>query len=847
MKTPFPLLRWLGLLATTWTLAGATASAATALVSFGFDEGGGTRTTDSLNSLSGVPGDPANPPTFVTDSPSGRAGDSAMKFENGQYLTVEDPDTRMQFDRANPNFTLQAWVKFDGNPAGRMVFFYTGGPGGAVSFSVNTDRTVFVTTLAVADVSSQAAIPDDAGWHHIAVVHENGKELRFYVDGTLADTVAYTGGMHFARTQKFFSIGGEWNGALRYTGLVDRLKITSGMLTPEELDAKAAPPVGLVDFPFDEGSGTRVGDRINGLTGVPGAPANPPTFVTDSPSAQAGDTAISFENGQYFTVEDPDTRMQFDPGNPNFTLQAWVKFDGNPAGRMVFFYTGGPGGAVSFSVNTDRTVFVTTLAIADVSSQAAIPDDGGWHHIAVVHENGKELRFYVDGTLGHTAEYTGGMHFARTQKFFGIGAEWNGALRYTGLLDRLKVTSGILAPEQLDFQKIPPAGAGLTVGRASVSPFGFSVSVNDSGSTLANTNTVTLTFNGATVSPSSVTKSGTTTTIAYTAANPPLPSGSTNTATMSIKDNQGRSYSTSETFVVARYGTLPAAAGLPDSAVDKSKKGFRIRSYQIEGGERTGTIAYNEQVLAGALGDNLANLDDAGGVDATGYFTWPGVINFDTDPLAQNGYFNDPDFTASTFAGIPGLNGSLEEFAQEFITALEFDVPGMYTMVVNTDWTGFPNESDGFQVRSGTEPTNATSSVVLGFFDALAPAGPDRGVANSPFLVYVPKAGIYPFRLLYFQTAGTANLEWFTTDADGVRALIGDAANAKSVPAYYQWTTPPSAPDLSLARSATGIVITFSGTLQSADSVTGTWADVAGTSPLNVPTTSAGKFYRAKR
>jgi hypothetical protein len=96
--------------------------------------------------------------------------------------------------------------------------------------------------------------------------------------------------------------------------------------------------------------------------------------------------------------------MQFDKNNPSFTLQAWVKFDGNPAGRMVFFYSGGPGGAVSFSVNTDRTVFVTTLAIADVPSQAAIPDDGAWHHIAVVHENGKELRFYVDVVLGDTKE-----------------------------------------------------------------------------------------------------------------------------------------------------------------------------------------------------------------------------------------------------------------------------------------------------------------------------------------------------------------------------------------------------------------------------------------------------------
>ena len=177
-------------------------------------------------------------------------------------------------------------------------------------------------------------------------------------------------------------------------------------------------------------------------------------------------------------------------------------------------------------MNTDRTVFITTLAIADVSSQAAIPDDGAWHHIAVVHENGKELRFYVDGVLGDTVAYTGGMYFSRTQKLFSLGSEWNGALPFTGSLDRLKITSGMLTPAQLDYQKVPAAGtAGLTMGRPSVSPFGFSMSVTEVGGSVADTNTIALTFNGAKVTATTVTKSGATTTINYTAPNSPAPLG----------------------------------------------------------------------------------------------------------------------------------------------------------------------------------------------------------------------------------------------------------------------------------------------------------------------------------
>lgn len=824
------------------------ASAATPLLDFEFDEGSGTRVTDSVNSLSGGPGDPANPPTFITGSPSGRPGDSAVEFAAGQYFVVDDPDTRVQLDQANPAFTLQAWVKFSGNPAGRMVFFYSNGPGGAISFSVNNNRTVFVTTLGIADVPSAAAIPDDEAWHHIAVVHEPGLELRFYVDGVLGDSVPYTSGVNFTRTQRLFSIGAEWNGALQYTGAVDRLRVTSGTLTPEQLDFHAVPPTALVDFQFDEGSGTQVTDNINSLVGNPGNAANPPTFETAAPSGQTGDSAVHFEPGQYFVVDDPDTRVQFSPTRPDFTLQAWVKFDGTPAGRMVFFYSNGPGGAVSFSVNNNRTVFVTTLGIADVPSAAAIPDDGEWHHIAVVHESGLELRFYVDGVLGDTVPYTSGVNFTRTQRLFSIGAEWNGALQYTGSVDRLKVTSGILAPEQLDYQKVPPAGdAALVIGRPSITPFNFSVGVTEVGGSVADPATIALTFDGAPVTPTSVTKRGATTTISYDIPNAPLPSASTHAASLTIKDRRGVSYSGSSTFVVATYGTLPGSAALPASAVDLTKKGFKIRTYQIEVSTQEGTIAYNESLLAGELGDNIAWLEDAGGVDAQGFFTWTDVLNFDTAIPSGNGYFVDPDYPTFSFPGIPGLWGTLDNFALEILAVLDFKTVGMYSMAVNTDWTGFPNATDGYQVRVGRDPVDAASSVVLGFFDALAPAGPERGLANNPFQFYVATPGIYPFRLMYYQTAGSANLEWFMLNPDGTRTLINDAVKPDAIPAYYQWTVPAAAPTLSATRTATGLTITFEGTLQSADAVNGPWADMAGASPMTISATGPMKLYRAKR
>ena len=224
--------------------------------------------------------------------------------------------------------------------------------------------------------------------------------------------------------------------------------LLAACLASLSLVASAATPI--LNFDFNETSAAAVKESVNGLTGTPSDPA--PTMVTDSPSGQANDLAVNFDTGQKITVDDPEMKMSLDQGDPSFTLQAWVKFSGNPSTRAVFFYNNGPGAAISFSVNTDRTVFVTTLGILDASSAAAIPDDDKWHHIAVVHQNGVELRYYVDGVLGDTRAYTSGVIFTRTETSFTLGSEPNGGLQYVGSLDRLKVTSGALPVDELDFK-----------------------------------------------------------------------------------------------------------------------------------------------------------------------------------------------------------------------------------------------------------------------------------------------------------------------------------------------------------------------------------------------------------
>jgi hypothetical protein len=81
-------------------------------------------------------------------------------------------------------------------------------------------------------------------------------------------------------------------------------------------------------------------------------------------------------------------------------------------------------------------------------------------------------------------------------------------------------------------------------------------------------------------------------------------------------------------------------------------------------------------------------------------------------------------------------------------------------------------------------------------------------------------------------------------NADGLKlfdAAVSWAANITVKP-------PAQVPKLSAARTVSGLTLTFDGALQSADSVTGPWTDVANAkSPLTIAPAGGQKFYRAKQ
>ncbi|MGC8990088.1 MAG: PA domain-containing protein, partial [Verrucomicrobiia bacterium] len=154
---------------------------------------------------------------------------------------------------------------------------------------------------------------------------------------------------------------------------------------------------------------------------------------------------------------------------------------------------------------------------------------------------------------------------------------------------------------------------------------------------------------------------------------------------------------------------------------------------------------------------------------------------------------------------------------------------------------------DGDKIKTGLA-SGVTASITPDTTPALGEFDGGRGASDTLFYFIVPKAGLYPFRCVWYEGNGGANIEWFSVTSSGQKILINDADNPAALKSYYARTAQPQPKPVisSIALKNGNVVITYTGVLQAADEVIGPYSDVAGTSPQTIAPTAAKKFYRAR-
>ncbi len=335
-------------------------------------------------------------------------------------------------------------------------------------------------------------------------------------------------------------------------------------------------------------------------------------------------------------------------------------------------------------------------------------------------------------------------------------------------------TGGNNQNQHVDNIKIITIPAALAqVGNATSFPDGFTLMINDSGSSVVNPGSITATLNGTAAIPLAVTKAGAATTVIYHGFPTLLPAGSTNTIVLAVRDTNNNDVGATRTFVVGPYKTIPAGDAI--TGVDTTKTGFRLLPWQS--GNEPNQLYWTEEQLIGLHGANDADLTLA--TDG-GYIDFTGVLNFNITPAVNGGgdagsFRTGAGYPDSLFPGIPGANALNGNSALEALMFLKFPAAGLYTLVVNSD--------DGFRVTEGKNPKDRFA-LRLGEYNG------GKGDSDVAFPVAVVSAGIYPVRLIWENGNGEAgngaNLEWFSIK-DGVKYLINDPdpTNTTGVAAYY--------------------------------------------------------------
>lgn len=431
-----------------------------------------------------------------------------------------------------------------------------------------------------------------------------------------------------------------------------------------------------------------------------------------------------------------------------------------------------------------------------------------WHRVAFAVDTTNTISMFIDGTkVGEQAAPAG------LDGRFSIGSGFN-------LFDDANTNSqaGYIASLQFQDQKLPdgliallggPVAKGILTGpppnpyvvseapvsdlrfpsRSTVPPNPLLKIVLNDGTTTVNTNTVQLKFNGAAV-PATVVRTAPTTVISYQVTNF-LDVASTNAVVLTYQDSAGAALGVQYAFIVGPYVALPAsAAGALGSA---NTRGF---VYRVAQAPATATVANSfvraQQQLDGTLLDtnglpfaNEAALTGTGSQPDGSFFidqfeANKGTVAFD---LTGAAFYHLPAFTIFSFPGIPGVNGSSDNFADETLAYLQLSA-GSYTFGVNVGIGRVddpPGADDGYELFCGANPRDQFATLVGQFVRTGSNFGDTQN--TNEFTFVVPVDGVYPFRLVHWQTHQSSDLGWYYVDpSTGARTLINDPAG--TIPAF---------------------------------------------------------------
>jgi len=223
--------------------------------------------------------------------------DTALSFDGGDFVSIPDKPAFHQIEAAD-SVTIEAWIMVNGYPQGWFPIAdkYRTATGFGWAFQIYGGPSPNMQFVGgIGPTASVSFTPQLGVWTHVAVAYKRSEGvLRFYVNGTLIGSPAYSADIQTTDSGAFYIGYGPSGGAEYALGRIDEVRLWSRALSSSEIAAYyhtrlSGNESGLVAYwRFDEGAGLLVSDSsASGLIGGLGTAPRTPTWVLPGALASA--------------------------------------------------------------------------------------------------------------------------------------------------------------------------------------------------------------------------------------------------------------------------------------------------------------------------------------------------------------------------------------------------------------------------------------------------------------------------------------------------------------------------------------------------------------------------------
>lgn len=408
-------------------------------------------------------------------------GGSGAAENDGHVRIVGSDDTHFG---DSDTFTVSLWVRAaDLNIQWQAIFAH----GEQSEYRIARFRSTSSAALSVGttNVGGSADI-GDGNWHHIVAINEAGVSSRLYIDGVLEASDSALDIVDDLTSDLLIGANPEVASRREWDGWIDDAALWNRALTSTEIAEIYNGGTGKsIDAFFEElgEDGVQVGmtaywdfdgdlvDSAESLYGAASTVADDGVFDgangTDGISYDVGlfgSQALLFNGGSGAAAQDGHVRVtgsadtHFE-GLTGFSLSVWFKVT-NFETRWQTLIAHGEQSEYRIARYQSSSQMASNLGSGDVNGGPDI-EDGNWHHMVAISEDGVNTRHYIDGLLVATGGAPSLEDDLAQDLLIGGNPEISSIREWSGYVEEVALWNRILTPQEVSAIYNGGSGASL--------------------------------------------------------------------------------------------------------------------------------------------------------------------------------------------------------------------------------------------------------------------------------------------------------------------------------------------------------------------------------------------------